>query len=358
MNTVTVQHGGPGHKPTVFEVAQAAGVSIASVSRVLNGKSTRKHTTEKVRRAAEELGYLPDGAGRALKLGRNLHVAFVVDDVANPVYTQMMRGVEAALAGARGSEHPRLLISSTGHEPTDLLEVVRGLSTGYADGLLISPLVRSPELMDALAAAPVPVVIIGHPEPGYDFDTVTVDSRAGVRLAFEHLIATRRSRIALVNGPSRTAPGGRRLDAYLAACDRAGVEPTVVEAADFSVDAGERAFSRLRRRRGPLPSAVLAANDTLALGVARSALNAGVAIPQDLAITGIDDIDFARVFSPSLTTVTLHAHRRGELAAQLLLERLADPRKPPRTAKVVPKLVVRESTTTRRRGARPTRGQG
>jgi len=328
-------------RPTIVEVAAHAGVSIATVSRVLNGKQTRPETAQRVRDAVGVLGYVPDGVGRALKLGRALHVAFAVDDLANPVYTQMMAGVEDGLASRKAN----LLVSSTGHKEEQLLEFVAGMSDGHADGLIISPLVRTPALIAALQRVPVPVVLIGRVDPEIGLDTVTTDSQRGIDLAFDHLLSTGRRTIAMVGGPVGTAPGRSRRDAYLRACARHEIEPRVVPARAFNVSAGEKAFARLRR--GGLPQAVLAANDTLALGILRAALTAGVKVPHDLAVTGIDDIEFARVFSPALTTVSLGAGRRGRLAAGLLLSRMQDRTRPPKVATVAPRLVIRESTAPR-----------
>jgi LacI family transcriptional regulator len=328
-------------RPTVVEVAQRAGVSIASVSRVINGKLARPDTVERVRTAAADLGYLPDATGRALKLGSSLQIAFAVDDVGNPVYTEMMRGVEEGMSGSG----TRLLVASTGHHPADLLAVVHGLSRGYADGLIISPLQHTPELLTALRDAPVPVVVIGDVGADGSLDRVSTDSGAGIALAHRHLIDTGRRRIAFVNGPTDTSPGRARLDGYRRACAESGGAGPMVEAAGFTVTAGEGAWSELagldERSR---PDAVLAANDLLALGVMRAALSAGRRVPESLAVVGIDDIQFARIFSPSLTSVSLGARTRGRLAAELLLERMAAPAAPPRTVHIEPELMVRESS--------------
>jgi LacI family transcriptional regulator len=328
-------------RPTVVEVARRAGVSIASVSRVLNGIPARPETEERVRSAVAELGYVPDATGRTLKLGRTLHIAFAVDALDNPVYAQMMRGVEAGLAGSGA----RLLVSSTGHEVADLLAVVDSLSRGYADGLIISPLRRTPELTAALVGAPVPVVVIGD-LGNAPLDTVRTDSRRGVRLAYEHLRSVGRRRIAFVNGPTDTAPGRARIEGFRGASDG---EPTgpLVEVDDFTVMAGEQAWARLRKS-GAEFDAVLAANDLLALGVMRGALTDSVAIPDEIAVTGIDDIAFARIFAPALTSVSLGAHERGRLAARLLLDRMASPAAPLQTLTVEPALMVRASTGARR----------
>ncbi len=331
-------------RPTVVEVADRAGVSIASVSRVLNGIPARKDTEARVRAAVAELGYVPDATGRALKLGSALQVAFAVDDVGNPVYTEMMQGVEDGMSGS-GS---RLLVSSTGHDPQDLLALVQSLSRGYADGLIISPLQRSPQLVEALVNAPVPVVVIGDLGSGVPLDGVRTDSRRGVVMAHQHLVETGRRRIAFVNGPADTAPGRARLEGFRQASAAAGSAGAAIEARGFTVSAGEEAWSQIEQLgTRARPDAVLAANDLLALGVMRGALSAGRRVPRQLAVVGIDDIQFARIFSPSLTSVSLQARERGRLAAQLLLERMAAPGAPPRTVLVEPRLVIRESSAPR-----------
>ena len=329
-------------RPTVVEVARHAGVSIASVSRVLNGIPARPETERRVRAAVVALGYVPDATGRTLKLGRTLHVAFAVDALDNPVYTEMMRGVEHGLAGSGA----RLLVSSTGREPADLLALVENLSRGYADGLIISPLRRTPELTAALVGAPVPVVVIGD-LGNAPLDTVRTDSRRGVIIAHDHLADGGRRCIAFVNGPTDTAPGRARADGYAAATATSGTAGPIVQATDFTVPAGEAAWATLRDFGPGAFDAVLAANDLLALGVLRAALTDGIRVPDDLAVAGIDDIAFARIFSPALTSVSLGAFERGRLAAQLLTDRMADPSSRLRTVTVEPELVIRSSSAPR-----------
>ena len=328
-------------RPTIVQVAEHAGVSIATVSRVLNGRSARPDSTARVLAAATELGYVPDATGRALRLGQSMQIAFAVDDVGNPVYVEMMRGVEAGLAGSGC----RLLVASTGHAPQDLMSLVRGLSRGYADGLIISPLTRTPELAAALSHAPVPVVVVGDLRGADALDRVTTDSGAAIRLAYQHLVHTGRERIAFVSGPADTTPGAIRLAAFRAAASEFGASGPIVPAGAFTVTAGEQSWEALGRLRSrSRPDAVLAANDLLALGVMRAAISQGVTVPGRLAVAGVDDIEFARIYSPALTSVSLRAADRGELAARMLLDRLNASRQPARVARVEPELVVRQST--------------
>jgi LacI family transcriptional regulator len=213
--------------------------------------------------------------------------------------------------------------------------------------LVIRPLRRTPELIEALVAAPIPVVVIGDLGRTPPLDTVRVDSRRGIKLAFEHLRETGRERIGFINGPVETVPGRTRIAGYQEACAAHDVEPYVVETSAFTVAAGEQGFAQLASQepRGRF-DAVLAANDLLALGAMRAALTAGWSVPAELAIAGVDDIEFARIFSPPLTSVSLGTEQRGRLAASLLLDRMEDRTRPPQVASVRPKLVVRESTST------------
>ena len=213
-----------------------------------------------------------------------------------------------------------------------------------ADGLIINPLRGSPELVDALVNAPVPEVVVGDIGEGTPLDTVRTDSRRGVVMAHAHLLETSRRRIDFVNGPSDTALGRAGREGYQQACAATGSTGPVVEVDDFTVGAGEEAWGThgaLDPRRRP--DAVIAGSHLLAFGVMRVAHNSRRRVPRQLAVVGIDDIQFARVFSPSLTSVSLGTRRRGHEAARLMLERMEAPKTPPRTVRVEPRLVVRES---------------
>lgn len=197
-------------------VAARAGVSVASVSRVLNGGSASQELTQKVREAAEALGYVPDASARTLRTGRTDQIALAVADVGNPVYVQMMRAVTGVVAKA----DYRLVVSSTGSDPQDQIDLLNSLNRGYADGLLLSPLRITAELIDAMRSSRLPIVVIGSLPEDVALDNVRADSAHGIGLAMEHLVAQGRKRIALVNGPVDTVPGSARLAGYRAALER------------------------------------------------------------------------------------------------------------------------------------------
>ncbi|WP_129843398.1 LacI family DNA-binding transcriptional regulator [Streptomyces sp. RFCAC02] len=335
-----------GGRPTIVAIAERAGVSIASVSRVLNGQAARRDTVERVRRAADELGYVPNAVARSLKDGRTRQLTFAMPDIGNPVYVAMVRAIQA-VAKAAGY---RLLLHSTDAVAEDELAVVRSLGDRTSDGLILCPIRIGDGHLRALARAAGPVVVIGSLPPGTPVDSVRADSVAGAADAVRHLHGTGRRRIAFVNGPADTVPGRNRAEGYragLAACGLRYDERLVVHT-EFGIDAGTAAAGGLLAAR---PDALFCANDQLALGALRALLSRGVRVPEDVAVAGMDDSALAQAAWPPLTSVDLGSSERGRLAARLLVDRLAAGRSagaraavPFRSTTVPPRLVVRAST--------------
>lgn len=331
----------PAARPTVSLVAARAGVSPASVSRVLNGRPASGRVAEAVRAAARDLGYVPDARARSLKIGRTEQLALAVADVGNPAYVAMMRGVEAVLKAARY----RLVLCSIGSAEDEELDLLRSLRRGFVDGLILSPLRITAALLAELAAPAVPVVVVGTIPKGVPVDNVRIDSVRGVGLAVRHLAAGGRQRVALVNGPVDTVPGAARQrgwDRALRALGRPRTAAAQATATDFTVAAGAEAGARLLDAYQA--DAVMCANDLLALGVLRALSDRGLRVPQDVAVVGMDDTDLAPLISPPLTSVQLGAQDRGRLAAELMLDRLRHPDTDPRRVTVAPRLCVRASS--------------
>lgn len=336
-------------RPTVAQVADRAGVSVASVSRVLNGLSASPSMASRVRVAVDELGYVPHGMAKSLKAQRTEQLAFVVADVGNPVYISMMRAVEAVVSSAGY----RLFVSSTGSDPKEEMGIVRSLSHGYADGLIVSPLRITADLVQTLVACPVPMVVVGTLPPGVALDNVRADSPRGVGLALRHLADTGRRRIGFVNGPADTVPGSARARGYDRAVRRLDLATDAdlrVAAADFTFAAGRDATHELLDRTRP--DAVLAANDLLAVGALSALRERGLRVPDDVAVVGMDDTELAAMATPALTSVGLGSAKRGQLAADLLLDRISNPGRTTQSVRVGPTLVVRESSA-----AAPRRGR-
>jgi len=328
----------------VLTVARRAGVSIASVSRVLNGLSASPEMELRVRAATKALGYVPDARARSLKAGRTMQLGFAVGDIANPVYVEMMRSIEE-LTTHGGF---RLLLHSTGSDPLNEIDLIDGLGRNYVDGLIFIPLRITPELLRSLRRAPVPVVIIGSLAEGEPLDAVRADSRLGAALAVEHLAVAGRRSIALLNGDPSTVPGAARHEGYRAGL--AGVAMPydaglVAVGGAFTYAAGHAAaielFSRAR------PDAIFCASDLIAVGAMRALADLGLAVPDDVAVVGMDDTELARMSTPALSSVSLGSTERARIAARLLLERLVDPTLAPRRHTVAPTLMVRESSAVR-----------
>jgi LacI family transcriptional regulator len=328
-------------RATVVMVAERAGVSIASVSRVLNGLPTSEDVRANVLDAAAELDYVPDAVARSLKVGRTDQIALAVADVGNPVYVSMMHAISDVLATA----DYRLVIASTGAKPDDQLGLLDSLNRGYCDGLILIPLRITDELIAALTATRHAVVVIGTLPPGVGLDNVRADSPAGVGLALAHLAAQGRRRVAFVNGPVDTVPGSARLSGFVQHTAELGLATSAemqVEAGDFTYDAGVPAVEELLSQA--TPDAIVCANDLLAVAAIKVLRQHGVSVPGDVAVVGMDDTDICELVVPTLTRVNLGSRRRAATAAQLLLERLERPELPARIVTVEPTLTIRESS--------------
>lgn len=328
-------------RPTVGMVAELAGVSVASVSRVLNGLPASEETRTRVQDAADRLGYRPNSMARSLKVRRSQQLAFAVADVGNPVYVEMMRAIEdETRAGGY-----RLLLTQTGGRTADMLALLDGLGHGYADGLVLSPVRVDDALVAALRRVRHPIVVIGTVPTDLGIDNVRANSAGGVRLALEHLHAQGHRRIAFVNGPADTVPGRARRAAFEATAEAFGLDPAEelrVEAGDFTLSEGRKAAETLLERT--VPDAVLGSNDLLAIATMQAIADRGLRIPEDVAVVGMDDTELADVTTPALTSVGLGAWERGRAAARLLLERLEDPDREQQVVTVQPHLTVRRST--------------
>ena len=326
---------------TIGSVAKQAGVSIASVSRVINGTATRAETERRVGAAIIDLGYQPNSAARALKVRKSEQICLSFDDFGNPAYVLMTRGVGHVLSSTKF----RLILSSAFSSVEEIIKHLETMGRGFADGLIISPIYNDIRIAKLISELQIPVVLIGTLPKGLDVDNVSVDSAAGVDMAVEHLTATGRRQIALINGPISTNPGIRRKAAFEKALTNRGLtlsDDSVVQADSFSPEAGYWAISKIRSLKRF--DAIICGNDQLAAGAMKSCFEKGIKIPSDVALIGFDDIDLASLLRPTLTSVDLRAEERGEIAANLMLDRLANPNRPSKQITVAPKLIIREST--------------
>ena len=294
---------------------------------------------ERVQRAVQDLGYVPDSRARSLKVGRTFQLTLAVADVGNPVYVTMMRAVEEVVSAAGY----RLVVTTTGPDVVDEVALVRGMARGYADGLVISPLRVDEDLIKSIRECEVPVVVAGNVPAKAGVDTIRANSPKGILLAVEHLTSKGRTRIAFVNGPADTVPGTARAKGFADAMKEFKLTSAgEIEAADFTFAAGRDAGKKLFKKSRP--DAVVCANDLLAVGVMHELAAYGLDVPNDVAVIGMDDSELAEQCFPPLTSVNLGSAERGRRAAELLLARIEDSTRTPRRIVVQPTLSVRRST--------------
>jgi LacI family transcriptional regulator len=328
-------------RPTIYEVARAAGVSISSVSRVLNGNTSNSDMIERVQAAVAEVGYIPSAVAQSLTTRQTGQIAFAMEDIGNEAYLEMVRAIQPMLREAGY----RLLLHSTGADVSDEIDVLQSLGQAYVDGLILCPIRVTDRHLEALQRPPVPVVVIGSLPDGATVDNVRADSRKGACLAMKHLAEAGCRRIGFVNGPADTVPGQRRLAGYCEGLAAAGLsydDALVAEADDFRFDAGGAATHELLKR-GDVDG-ILGANDQIALGAMHALRESGRRVPDDVRVIGMDDTILARTSYPTLTSVDLGSAERGGKAAELLLARLKGDRSDPAKVTIPPSLSVREST--------------
>jgi DNA-binding LacI/PurR family transcriptional regulator len=332
----------PRRRPTLSEVAQLAGVSIAAASRVINrsGHASRA-TTEAVERAVRELDYVPNPSARALATQRSGAVVLAVSHhdpelFADPFYAQIIVGVSAALE--RTDLMLMLALADSEHGRTRLERILR---SRRADGVMLMALHGDDPLHRLAGKLDLPVVYGGRPfdsEPAWYVDA---DNRGGARIAAEHLVGLGRRRIAMITGQLDTDVGVARLRGFHEALAVAGLDASLVRQSDFTETGGAEAMALLLDAHPDL-DAVFAASDNMAAGALRTLKAAGRRVPEDIAVAGFDDHPVARHTHPTLTTVQQPIRQLGREMAKMLIA-LIDGEQP--SPLILPtRLIVREST--------------
>lgn len=329
---------------SVRDVASRAGVSVGTVSNVLNHpERVHPSTLAAVHTAIAELGFVRNDAARQLRAGRSSSLGLIVPDVRNPFFTDIARGVEdrataAGLAVLLGNSENQIDRESV---YLDLFEEQR------VHGVLISPHDAVDERLHRLQARGIPTVLIDRADERGEFSSVTVDDVAGGQLAAEHVLALGRRRLAFVGGPVALRQVADRLEGVRRAVDAVGdarLEVVAVEAT--TVPAGRSAGASIAARAPrDRPDAIVAANDLLAVGVLHAlVMHGGIRVPDDVAVVGYDDIDFAATAIVPLTSVRQPSVEIGATGVGLLLDQAAEPSLAPRQVVFAPELVVRAST--------------
>jgi DNA-binding LacI/PurR family transcriptional regulator len=301
------------------EVAELAGVSTATVSRVLSGSRRSEATTrQRVLSAAEQLAYRPSATARALRRRATQTLGLLVTDIENPFFPEVVRAVEDA-AHLRGYG---LLLCNAADDPQRELAYLNLLLERRVDGVVIASSRVTRRHAALLARSPVPVVLVNSEARGSGLPAITTDNRRAARLAAEHLLRLGHTNLAHVTAPAVNAAAGLRLAGVRDAM-RAARAPSELAIAmgDGHVEAGERAVAELLARVPGL-TAIACYNDLTAIGALRAARACGRRVPADLSVVGFDDIDLAGWTDPPLTTVAQPTAEMGRLAVEHLASRL------------------------------------
>jgi DNA-binding LacI/PurR family transcriptional regulator len=319
-----LERGGPGSRPTLVEVGDLAGVSRATVSRVINNSPrVSDEVRASVERAIAKLGYVPNQAARSLVTRRADAVALVVCEpearfFSDPFFSAFARGI-----GSAAAEVDKNLVLMVMQGDAERERARRYLRPDHVDGVVLMSLHGEDPLPRQLVQAGVPAVLIGRPlgKPAVPF--VDADNRGGARQAVDHLVRQGRREIATVTGPASMAVGLDRFQGYRDALEAARLRPlkALVEEGDFREEGGYEATKRLLARR-PNLDGLFAASDLMAAGALRALRDAGRSVPGDVAVVGFDDFSVASHTLPPLTTIRQPLDRMTEAAADLLLRRV------------------------------------
>jgi LacI family transcriptional regulator len=341
----------PSSRVTIRDVAARAGVNMSTVSRALDPEARHLISDEgvvKVMEAAKALGYRQNKLASALTRGRSQVVGVLLPDIENAVFPPIVRGIEEQLS-AHGYA---VLIANAAGNAAERERILEQMFGRQVDGLIVATATRNDQLVRRCILEQVPVVLVNRAEDHRLAPEVVNDDFYSMQLAVDHLVALGHRRIAHVAGPQQIATGYARWEGFQLAGQRHRLASVhMVESAEFTREAGRAACAELLKRyRGT--TAIVAANDLVALGCYDALGAGGLRCPQDVSIVGHNDMPLVDMVNPPLTTVRIQHRTMGRQAAQLLLERIAAPESKPVRITLAPELIVRGSTAAPRSGTR------
>jgi len=325
---------------TMADVAQAAGVSVSTVSHVVNG--TRKvsdHTASAVRDAIDATGYTHDRIARSLATGRTLTIGLAMAALSNPYFSEPALAMESAAADAGYS----LLLAETHDDPARELRAIKDLLSRRVDGVILAPSVDPLMTLELLRRRHVPTVVVDRFVP-VELDQIATENVGPTTDLVLHLAELGHERIGMVAGLTGLSTSEERLDGYRNGLAAASLpfDPELVVRGESDDDVAEAGLVRLLQLERP-PTALVVANNKMTIGVMRGLRRAGLRVPADIALVAFDDFAWADLFQPRLTTVAQPATQMGRDAVGMLLARLQEPGLAARRVRLEPRFVHRES---------------
>ncbi|MYZ50104.1 LacI family DNA-binding transcriptional regulator [Propylenella binzhouense] len=348
---------------TLKDVAQAVGVHVSTVSRALDPKTRHLITPEiadRILKASERLDYRPNAAAYSLKTKRTRTIGVIVPDITNPIFPPIIRGVEDALA----DQGYFAILANTDGKAGREAAIADTLLWRGVDGLVLASVERHDRLVERLLAEAIPIVTVNRRVEREDIASVVHDDRDGMRRVLAHLADLGHTRIANIAGPQSFSTGRERYEAFESVRAALGLDPDrrlVVFASGFNEDEGERCTAELLDGGVPF-TAIVCSNDRLAIGAIAALRQRGLACPDDVSVTGYNDMPMLDRLFPPLTTIRIEQYQAGAMAAELLVEMIeeAPEHRKPRHIVLPVELVVRGSTappSPARNAARP-KGRG
>lgn len=327
---------------TIYDIAKVVGVSPATVSRALSGSDrVKEETRRRIMEVAEKLNYTPNYLARSLKKKKTDTIALIISDVTNPFFTNLARGVEDT-ASRYGFN---TIFCNTDEDPEKEKAYIDLMLKKMVDGLVVSSC-GSGKTLVALREKGVPVVLVDRKIGRFPWDCVVGDSEGGAYLLVRHLLEVHNCReIAMFAGPLQISTSVERVEGYKRALSEFGIpfRPDLLLVGQYKEDFGYQMTKRFLEKKA-LPQAVFAGNNFIAMGVVRAAREAGVRIPENLALVTFDDLELASILVPFFTVARQPAYTMGSLATQFLLERIGGEKIRERREVVLkPEIIIRHS---------------
>ncbi|MCE5342515.1 MAG: LacI family transcriptional regulator [Eubacteriales bacterium] len=335
---------------SIYEIALEAGVSPSTVARALRGTGyCSQENRERILEIAKRMNYIPSHAARSLKSNRTNKVLFCIPDIYNPFYFRMIRGVSDVL---EQYDYLPLLCFTKGHVETEL-KMLRNLQEGYGDGMVFVSFNFSPQNISVVNNCNRPVVLTNNyqsPTGDDKFDCVYIDTFQGIYMACEHFIQEGFTHIGYIGGNVTVQTGRERFDGFLRAMRdyNVNIDQRYLCQGDFSMASGEAAMRHLLAQPA-LPEALVVANDLMAIGAYRVCLDAGIRVPEDIAIIGMDDSELANCMN--LSSVQMCEEEIGGKAAKLLMDRILHGPREKKVVRLQPQLALRASSEKRKIGS-------
>jgi LacI family transcriptional regulator len=324
------------------DVAQRAGLSVSTVSHVINNTRAVSDTSrQRVMQAMEELDYRPNAVARSLRRRKSNSIGMIVPDSANPFFAEIARAIE----DASFTENYSVILCNSEGDLEKQQSYTNILIENRVAGILFVAAGVSTELVNDLWRRQVPLVVVDREVPGAEVDTVLTNHVQGGRLATQHLIDLGHRRIACITGNSQVSPSFERVDGYREALEENGLiyDERLVLKGDFQYESGYKATQQMLQM-AVRPTAIFACNDLMAVGCMSAAIELGLRVPDDISVVGFDNVRLASFTNPLLTTVAQPKYEIGRLATEMLLARIANPEAKPRFVRLSTDLRLRNST--------------